>query len=230
MSVSEHRLIRNSKVRTASSKQDAVRLLFILSEIGDEPPSESPDGSVLYIEGQAKLQALDFWLRNPDYLANELLNMYEADRKNNIHLLKKAQEILNSEEVNVRNFPMIRWHYGAFEALDEPLSLLRLYKFITFRKIKSNNETKTLVYKYYLLENGLIASRKLVAEHSILNWYVERCKLLKTLFGKIPGSKLKEIQHKQPEYHNTGWGESIISIKENVQKRLLEIKKNDKLD
>jgi hypothetical protein len=30
------------------------------------------------MRSQLRLQALDFWLRNPDYLADELLNEYDA--------------------------------------------------------------------------------------------------------------------------------------------------------
>ena len=30
------------------------------------------------VESQVRLQKLDFWVRNPDYLANELLNDYES--------------------------------------------------------------------------------------------------------------------------------------------------------
>lgn len=218
---------KKNKTRIASSKQDAVRLLFILAEIGEAPSSDAPEGAVLYIEGQAKLQALDFWLRNPDYLANELLNEYQKD-KLKINLFYKAKEILNSDELVTRNFPMLRYLFGAFEALDNSFSILSCYKFATFDKISIKNKTK--IYKYYLYKEGLEAAIKIVKEYPDLSWYQERCRLIKSIFGDLPGSKLKEMQHQQSDYHNTSYHSPITNIKDKVQKRLLEIKKNDKLD
>ncbi len=48
------------------------------------------------VESQVKLQKLDFWVRNQDFLANELLNDY-ADT-GDAGLLELAAEILESDE------------------------------------------------------------------------------------------------------------------------------------
>lgn len=69
------------RTRRASRVQDAVRILFLLDHC-PQPDSECPahPDAVAVLRGQKKLQALDFWLRNPDYLADELLNVAEAGR------------------------------------------------------------------------------------------------------------------------------------------------------
>ena len=65
--------------------QDAVRILMLIDRA-----AEPVDGAVFatsdpplavavgVVRTQLRLQKLDFWVRNPDYLANELLNDYEA--------------------------------------------------------------------------------------------------------------------------------------------------------
>ncbi|WP_208722318.1 hypothetical protein [Amycolatopsis thermoflava] len=75
------------------------------------------------VEGQLRLQKLDFWLRNPDFLADELLNDYE--RSGEPRLLDLAAQILDSEEPEVRRYPMLRHHFGAYEPLDDGLAVLR---------------------------------------------------------------------------------------------------------
>lgn len=62
-----------------SVMQHAVRLLALLDGCGDPVVQGDPDGCVAVIRAELRLQALDFWLRNPDYLAGELLTMVEAN-------------------------------------------------------------------------------------------------------------------------------------------------------
>lgn len=63
--------------------QDAVRILMLIdnavesvteTDIADDAALETAVGVV---RTQVRLQKLDFWVRNPDYLANELLNDFE---------------------------------------------------------------------------------------------------------------------------------------------------------
>src|SRR5262245_34394159 len=108
-------------------EQDAVRLLVLLHEAADSSISTpAPDGAVGCIAGEMRLQAMDFWLRNPDYLAWELLD--EAERTGDAGLVAQAARILSSaEEPDLRTVPMLRWRHGAWEPLDDRLSLLASY-------------------------------------------------------------------------------------------------------
>lgn len=54
------------------------------------------------VRTQVRLQKLDFWLRNPDYLADELLTKYEVSAE--ARLLELAGLILDSEEPEVRRY------------------------------------------------------------------------------------------------------------------------------
>lgn len=63
---------------SASRVQHAIRLLALLRQAGEaaDGPGDPP-GAVLVVRSELRLQALDFWLRNPDYLADELINEVE---------------------------------------------------------------------------------------------------------------------------------------------------------
>jgi len=49
------------------------------------------------VHAEKRLQALDFWRRNPDYLASEILNHYEADPLQKA-LLKMAELVMAGDE------------------------------------------------------------------------------------------------------------------------------------
>lgn len=106
----------------STDRQSAVRLLACIDAAGSPDRSDQwgPD-VVVALHAQSRLQALDFWMRNPDYLANELLTEFEAggDRT----LVHLAQRIFDDREPDLRRLPMIRYHFGAFEPLDNALSI-----------------------------------------------------------------------------------------------------------
>lgn len=49
-------------------EQHLVRVVFLLRHCGTEPGPSAPSGALSEMRSQLRLQALDFWLRNPDYL------------------------------------------------------------------------------------------------------------------------------------------------------------------
>ena len=103
--------------------RDAIRILFILNA-GGMPLVDPNDPTVAKIfKGEARLHAFDFWMRNPDYLASELLDGYEAT--GNADYRQAAEAIFESDEPDLRRIPMIRYLFGAYERLDDALSLLR---------------------------------------------------------------------------------------------------------
>ena len=87
--------------------QDAVRLLMLINEAAESMSADDVAGdprletAVGVVRTQVRLQKLDFWVRNPDYLANELLNDYESGDQDPA-LLQIAGEILDSEEPELR--------------------------------------------------------------------------------------------------------------------------------
>ena len=103
--------------------QDAIRLLFILNAGSARHSDPSLPDVVAIFRGEAILHALDFWMRNPDYLAAEQLDLFRNTGVKKY--LAAADEIFAKEEPDLRRVPMSRYFFGAFDRLDNTLSLLR---------------------------------------------------------------------------------------------------------
>ena len=127
---------RPDEMRVTSRGQDAVRILLIISAAATPitPPTGDPAlaDAVSVLESQVRLQKLDFWVRNPDFLADELLNEYE--RGGDVAFLELAGDILDSDEPEVRRYPMMRFLFGAYEPLDDALAVLRSAHLVVRRK------------------------------------------------------------------------------------------------
>lgn len=202
-----------------SREQDAIRLLYLLDRTGAPSPPDAPVGSVSWIFGQARLQAMDFWMRYPDYLADELLNEYAAGRMGG-EAVTIASEILASREPDIRRFPMIRWFFGAYEPLDDALALLRSVGFVTVRR--SGTPEQVQRHDYFLLSAGREGARKLCADVPEFAWYAIRAELVGRVAGQTGGAALKDRQYKQMEYAKTALGDRIASIEDRVRARIVE--------
>jgi hypothetical protein len=204
------------ELRRSSRRQAAVRLLACI-EAAAQPTSEFGPEVVGVIESQMKLQALDFWLRYPDYLANELLNEFEVSGQD--ELLAKAIEIVDSREPDLRRFPMVRYLFGAFEPLDDALSLLSSYDFIRMRRIGTPG-VHVQKHLYLLTAKGRDAMQKLAALGPELAWYTERAALAVKIAGSAGGTALKDRQYLEAEYSNTKLRDVIAPITSRVRARI----------
>ncbi|MFB0498677.1 hypothetical protein ABID99_004914 [Mucilaginibacter sp. OAE612] len=195
--------------------QDAIRLLYILVR-GSDQISNHPDGYVGFFDGKAKLHALDFWVRYPDFLAYELLNKYDETGEDKY--LLKAENIIDDQEPDLRSIPMIRYRFGAFENLHESLSLL-VSKGLVYQDGDKSDET-IKAYYYYITPLSVQLVDEVTAEFPSLAWYDERAKLVKEIAGSLGGSALKDRQYKHMSYATTQLGTQIPSIKNEVINRL----------
>jgi hypothetical protein len=198
-------------VRKATRLQDAVRLLFIIAYGGtstDEATSGVP-GAVAKLATATRLHALDFWVRNPDYLAYEILTMVQAGDLDRAYL-PMVERIFDDGEPDLRLFPMLRWRFGAYEGVDDALALLRAHGLIAIRRTGSLKKISR--HSYYLLEVGRRRSEELLAEAPELGWYRDRAQLAASVAGATPGPQLKLRQKEQAEYMDAQLGTYIPSI------------------
>lgn len=210
--------------RRSSYYQDAVRILFLLDVAGEPPLAGAPTDAVAVIPTQMRLQALDFWLRNPDYLAGELLNEYDAGRRGP-DAVDLADDVLNSDEPDLHRYPMTRWLYGAYEPLDNALAILISVGFVALRRVPRNADGNDVArHDYYLLQRGRAAASDIVATHPELEWYRARAAIVADVAGDTPGPRLKDRQHEQATYHGTAHGITIGPIESLVRQRLAELK------
>lgn len=204
--------------KSTSTLQDAIRILYILVN-GAEDYFEEENHSIKGLfKGKARLYAMDFWVRYPDYLAHELLNKYDETKELRFFLL--AKEIFDCEEPDLKHIPMIRYMFGAFEDLNNSLSILVSKGLIKQTGIKSNDSIRQ--HDFLLYEIAYTTINTANQDFPILNWYNERSKLIKELVGDRGGSALKECQYKHIEYAQTKLGGVIPSIKEEVMRRIIK--------
>lgn len=205
---------------------DAVRILLLLDAAArplSVPASpDVPAGAVAVLSGEARLQKLDFWLRYPDYLADELLNDYETSAER--FLLDLAGLILDSEEPELRSIPMLRYKFGAYEPLDMALSILVSEGLVARdplrggRRVRQNN--------YYLTSLGREVAASVVRDFPALAWYGQRVRVVVALADGtgLTGTALRKRQYLQRDYAGTGLGEEFGSIAERARKRLAALR------
>ena len=206
-------LARPSATRT----QHAIRLLALLSACGEEPTDSDPSGMASVVRSELRLQATDFWLRNPDYLADELITMVESGAIADAYLTV-AKRLLDDPEPDLRYYPMPKWLHGAYEPLDDAFSLLETYGLATAvrRGTPGQNVSQT---QFFLTHAGAAAAATL-AQDPVLGWYSKQVDLVTLVAGEDVGSHLKDRQYLQATYANTELGLNIASIADRVQERL----------
>ncbi|MBP1158619.1 hypothetical protein [Rhodococcus sp. PvR099] len=207
-----------------SREQDAVRILLLIDG-ACEPlnTAEATDpqfvDAVGVVRAELRLQKLDFWLRNPDYLANELLTEFESSGET--PLLELAGSILDSEEPEVRRYPMLRHHFGAYEPLDNALAVLRSAGLVIRRRRGTVDQVRQ--HDYYLLREGRRVTREVLEQAPPFAYYVDRVALVLALADGKGGNQLKKRQYLQREYAEAARGERIGSVAVRARARLKEL-------
>lgn len=194
-------------------QQDAVRLLVLLHVCGTRPAPDPPrDDAVAAILAESRVQALDFWLRNPDYLALELLELYA--KEHDPSLVEKAERLIDDQ---ARQFPTIRHFFGAYTELDAALNLLRCYGLAWDIRRPSAMRRRRDVYLLQAGEDLLLTK---LGPQPDLAWYVERARLVARVAGDRRGRALKDHQKRLESYRDIRWGQCIEPVRDTVLQRL----------
>src|SRR6202521_1760132 len=204
---------------TRNPYRDALRVLFIICA-GASPSEPTIPGVVSVFRGEARLHAFDFWIRNPDYLAAELLDLFETS--GDVAFLKAAESIFANEEPDLRRLPMIRYFFGAFDRLDDSLSLLRSRELIQITGVK--NSQKVRETDFLLTDRGEQFCLTCLKEAPPLQWYSDRAQLVASIAGDRSGSALKHKQYERASYAETAIGGIIPSIAVETAARLKQLR------
>lgn len=208
-------------IAVASERQTAIRLLACIHAAGDKiNVNRWGHDIVCVLHSQSRLQALDFWMRNPDYLANELLTEFEASGERDLVMI--AQGIFDNREPDLRRLPMVRYLFGAFEPLDNALAILRAADLI---RIKRDGVPggKIREHLYLLTTAGEDALGRITAAAPELSWYRDRAGIVTRVAGAQGGKALKDRQYLQAEYAGTELSHVIEPITDRVLSRLAAI-------
>ncbi len=205
--------------RQTSNEQDALRLLIVLAAAAGPVSPGAPPGAVGELHAESRLQALDFWLRSPDYLAHELLALYRAGGRSDKTLLVQARQVLQDDQLDLRTFPMLRYLFGAWEEISNPFSLLSSYD---LARVVRQGRDQMRRRDFFLMPKGRSFIDALPTKAPELSWYVERAALVARVAGDRGGDALKQQQKLQREYRLTKWGRRIGPITELVADELAQ--------
>ena len=209
-----------SHIPRANREQNFVRVLFILDRAGEAPGDDAPPGAYKLMRGQMRLQKLDFWMRNPDYLADELISEYMNDDSQS-WALDTAREIVDSREPAIRRLPMLKWRFGAFEKLDDTLAIMTSRRLVIHAPRAGVEQVHE--HLYWLTDAGHDVADQLLAADEAFHWYADRADVVARLAGDQGGSALARRQYEHPEYGATNPLKTIRSIEERVRSRLAQI-------
>ncbi|MGA0608699.1 hypothetical protein [Caldimonas sp. KR1-144] len=211
--------LRYGGMSIRSPHRDALRILFILKAGGS--PVEPPAADIaLIFKGEARLQAFDFWMRNPDYLAAELVDLYLGTKEDTY--FDAAQAILDDDEPDLRRVPMVRYFFGAYERLDDALSLLRSRDLVRITGLKGVNN-KVFETDFILTKAGHDTCATAVSQEPVLQWYADRAQLVAKVAGGLGGTALKQKQYQRATYAETKLGGIIPAITEDVRRRIAQL-------
>jgi hypothetical protein len=148
------------------------------------------------------------------------LNEYVAQRLGP-DAVGEAAAIMRSDEPDLRTFHMVRFFYGAYEALDDTLALLRSVGMIRVQRLGTVDNIRE--HAYFLLSFGRECAAQMCSEISAVQWYARRADLIARVAGHTAGATLKQRQHEQFDYHETQLGNRIRSIRGLVEQRLRDL-------
>jgi hypothetical protein len=203
-----------------STSQTAIRVLFVLDRCAT-PVSDVPDvaGAVKVLHSETKLQKLDFWVRNPDYLADELLTEGEEGRIPLDEAIDEAR-IMLAEPPALHLYPMTRYLRGAYERKDNALAILKSLGHVTVRRLPSQTMLHRARRDFYLLEKGAEAVATLRATFPELKWYDDQATRAGTFATALTGAQCKDRQYANAFYEGTPLGAPIPSIRGEVMERV----------
>jgi hypothetical protein len=200
--------------------QGAMRMLFLLDRAGSSPQPGShaeSAGAVSVISSERKLQALHFWMRNPDYLAYEILCGVESHTLD-YTWLEKAEALLVGDEPELRRYPMLRHRFGAYEPIDDSFSYLAAAGLAECHRSGAPGQVQRT--DLYLLVRGRDTATQIVSDYDDLRWYGDRADMVAKVGAMLTGYAAKNRQYELSEYAETQLGNRIQPVADIVREKL----------
>ena len=119
--------------------KDRLRIFLILFYFSDDYSSiEHPDFKKNF-KSEVRIQKIDFLIRNPDYLAYELLLLADKEPIHKPEIFFIVKSIYSNLEPTLRRLEMERFFFGAYEDIDDVIGFLKSINFIDFTSKKSTD-------------------------------------------------------------------------------------------
>ncbi|WP_167045029.1 hypothetical protein [Salinibacterium sp. ZJ454] len=172
------------------------------------------------MQSLTRLEKLDFWMRNSDYLADELMTEFEEQRLPETVVAPAVQRMLGANAAGY-HYPMMRFKFGAYEPVDNALSKLKSTGLVTHRRGTDTGDRAR--HDYFLLDAGEKAVTDLRATVSGAAWYDLQAEAIAYLADSVQGSSARIRQYEQPEYKGASLGSEIPEIFERARLRAISL-------
>lgn len=192
--------------------RDRLRILLIIYFFSEDCSDAKNPSIVGLLKSEVKIQKLDFFIRYPSYLCYELILKMEEDSAIDREEVKSiVREILESNEPEMRTLDMKKFLYGAWESLDLTLNFLKAHGLIDFDS-KVGSDLHRYQKEYFLTRLGKTKVLEGLSSIPGLEWYNNRCLLIKKYFGNLSGTELKALQYGHEKYKGALINEYIQDI------------------
>jgi hypothetical protein len=180
------RVIGKARVK----EQDAVRILVILYELGTPATAGAADYCVL--ETEVYLQKLDYLVRCPADLAYVLLDRFESRRQElaprRAELAATVRHLVLEREPKLRTMGMQKFRFGPWERLDDVLAFLDCHDLVRVRPRSGQGGGMM----YLVTQKGAALVVKLYNEWPDLNYYRDKCQIIRAYLPDLRGTALKD--------------------------------------
>jgi len=216
----ELELDTETEMSTSQSERkfrDRLRIAIILYTFS-EPLSPQQGDRIAVFRTEIRIQAIDFLLRYPDFFAHELINLLNEGAlidENEVRLTVKT--IFSDREPELRVEEMEKFFHGAYESIDDVIAYLMSIDFIQYES-KKRTDGKEYDKLYFLTTYGSNKIEQNLKQIPAVNWYFERCRLIKHYLGSLSGSELKTRQYRfVDEYATIAYKSKISQLHKKVE-------------
>lgn len=200
--------------------RDRLRIIIILYTFCER--LDEDNGYYGVFRTEIKIQALDFLLRYPDFLSMELMDLMDNNPKIDREEVKSIiKKIYQNKEPEIRVEEMEKFFHGAYESIDDAIAFLVSVNFVRHESKRRIDGTK-YEKNYYVTIGCVHKIESNLKTIPAVEWYFDRCNLIKEYFNQFSGSDLKTRQYKYSEYSNISYKSYIQNINEKVKNGFFE--------
>ena len=134
--------------------KDRFRIFLILFLFSNDFEDASTPHYKRLFTSEVRIQKIDFLLRNPDYLAYELLLFAKEGKFASDEIKGIVEDIIRNQEPALKRLEMEKFFFGAYEDIDDVISFLKSIDFIDFSS-KKDTRLQTIEKKYYITDYAL---------------------------------------------------------------------------
>lgn len=199
---------------------DAARLLIILARFSidrdalpGDPPCVPSRPFARHFTPEYYLQKLDFLLRYPTYFAYELIELHRLgipSAADGEAIRRAVRSIIAEQEPKLRTQPFRKFWRGAYERIDDVEAWwhARGLVYVGFQPRGLNPPQK----HYFVTEDGIRSSERLVREVIHARWYANRVHLIHRYFGALSAAQVKSLQYTHRAYRQAQIDETIPDL------------------